>query len=174
MLAAELAITLSQAWWNPHAGDLARLRAARTAKGLPEPDWKTIKGSCRVEAKAKEEHAASLDHVRHMWRQRVDSAGRGVWSAAADAAVDRVIKEVLVGVYEGVAHNFNIMTVSSSSLHHVHGWCCTVTITCILSNFAALARPWELLHVYINDLPTPVPYMIPLVDMCIGYKAHYH
>jgi hypothetical protein len=114
VLAAELASALSQAWWTPHAGDLARLRAERTAKGLPEPDWKTIKVSCRVEAKAKEEHAASLDRVRHVWRQRVDSAGRGVWSEQADAAVDRVIREVMAGVYEGVAHNYTIILFSSS------------------------------------------------------------
>jgi hypothetical protein len=129
MLAAELACTLSKAWWTPHAGDLARLRAERAAKGLAEPDWKTIKGSCRVEAKAREEHAASLDQVRHSWRQRADSAGRGVWSAEADAAVDRVITEVLAGVYEGVARTVSTSlqcSLCSPLRHaaiHVHACC---------------------------------------------------
>ena len=50
----------------------------------------------------------------------MDSAGKGVWSAEADAAVDRVIKEILAGFYEGMAHNF-IVVLPSSSLHHVHG-----------------------------------------------------
>lgn len=72
---------------------------------MPAPtDWRTIKKDCRVMAKPRQDHAESLDAVRRQWRQRVDSQGRGVWSAEADAAVDRVIKEILAGHYEGVVH----------------------------------------------------------------------
>jgi hypothetical protein len=103
--AAELAQDISESWWIPLAEDLAKLREKRQKAGLPPPpDWRTVKKDCRVMAKPRQDHAASLDEVRQVWRQRLDSQGRGVWSAEADAAVDRVIKEILAGLYEGTVH----------------------------------------------------------------------